>query len=406
MDCWHNETGVIEMNAFYDKHIKGGVDDFIMEHMNKFSELLPEGNGRLLDLGCGTGMLSDFKKNYTYYGADLPHIIYKSAIRNYPKEFFRAWDVTTDDLEWIGEFNIVVLNALIDVMETPLKTLDLILRHAKADIIIHRQEITKEMTKVFMNGSYGGHTYHSIINRDEFLNVLDLNNYAIEKEVNLSFSNWENGGNSFLLKKRDSWALNKMDYTLYDKYFRGKTNGFYIEAGANDGLLQNNTMFFEKYMGWKGILIEPFNELLEKCKENRSGENIFVLAALVREKQKEIDIIFTPSCDGLMSIIDSPKARARIEETGIGMNRCVQTMAYAKTLNEILEKHNPPKIDLLVLDIEGYEAEALKGLNLKKWKIDYILVEELTETDEIKNILKGYERIDKLSDHDYLYKLC
>ena len=36
-----------------------------------------------------------------------------------------------------------------------------------------------------------------------------------------------------------------------------KKNGFFIELGANDGLFQSNTAFFEKEHEWTGILIEP-----------------------------------------------------------------------------------------------------------------------------------------------------
>jgi hypothetical protein len=34
-----------------------------------------------------------------------------------------------------------------------------------------------------------------------------------------------------------------------------KDNGFFIELGANDGLMQSNTAFFEFTRGWTGILI-------------------------------------------------------------------------------------------------------------------------------------------------------
>ena len=50
-----------------------------------------------------------------------------------------------------------------------------------------------------------------------------------------------------------------------------KRNGFFIELGANDGLKQSNTAFFEKEMGWNGILIEPSLEGYEKCKINRKN---------------------------------------------------------------------------------------------------------------------------------------
>lgn len=38
---------------------------------------------------------------------------------------------------------------------------------------------------------------------------------------------------------------------------RSKRNGFFVELGACDGLYLSNTLFFERSMGWKGVLIEP-----------------------------------------------------------------------------------------------------------------------------------------------------
>lgn len=35
--------------------------------------------------------------------------------------------------------------------------------------------------------------------------------------------------------------------------FKNMENGFFIELGANDGLFQSNTAFFEFYRNWKGI---------------------------------------------------------------------------------------------------------------------------------------------------------
>jgi len=58
---------------------------------------------------------------------------------------------------------------------------------------------------------------------------------------------------------------------LQDKLNRiiNKKKGVFIELGANDGLFQSNTVFFEKELGWRGILIEPSLKGYEKCKINR-----------------------------------------------------------------------------------------------------------------------------------------
>jgi hypothetical protein len=45
--------------------------------------------------------------------------------------------------------------------------------------------------------------------------------------------------------------------------------GFFIEAGAFDGINFSNTYYLEKELNWKGILIEPTLERYLSCIKNR-----------------------------------------------------------------------------------------------------------------------------------------
>ena len=75
------------------------------------------------------------------------------------------------------------------------------------------------------------------------------------------------------------------------------------------------------------------------------------------------------------------------------------------TLTNILSKRKIYSLDLAVIDVEGTEQLLLEGLNLKKIKINYICIETYN-FKKINTMLKKnkYYLIDKLSDHDYLYK--
>ena len=50
--------------------------------------------------------------------------------------------------------------------------------------------------------------------------------------------------------------------------FKGKQNGFFIEAGAYDGETYSNSLRFELHLNWTGVLVEPnpdnFDSLLTK----------------------------------------------------------------------------------------------------------------------------------------------
>ncbi len=50
------------------------------------------------------------------------------------------------------------------------------------------------------------------------------------------------------------------------KYLNFK-DGFYIECGANDGVNQSNTWYFEKSLNWKRILIEPNKKSFSELKK-------------------------------------------------------------------------------------------------------------------------------------------
>ena len=50
--------------------------------------------------------------------------------------------------------------------------------------------------------------------------------------------------------------LTNNDKWIVDIY-KGKRNGYFVEAGALDGISGSCTYTLEKYFDWKGILVEP-----------------------------------------------------------------------------------------------------------------------------------------------------
>jgi FkbM family methyltransferase len=186
-----------------------------------------------------------------------------------------------------------------------------------------------------------------------------------------------------------------------------------VELGANDGINQSNTLYFEKNRGWKGVLVEPILHNFLACKLNRSAHTKVFCNGCVSfgYKKKFVDILYS----NLMSIpvnlesdITKPEEHALLGKQFLPLHEeNVLIGAVAKTLNSLLiEADAPNEIDLLSLDVEGAEIEVLKGINFSKFSFKFIIVENRNFL-KIKKYLerKGYEYIDKLSDHDYLFKL-
>jgi FkbM family methyltransferase len=206
-----------------------------------------------------------------------------------------------------------------------------------------------------------------------------------------------------------SYSLNNIDIKL-NEIFQNKKNGFYVELGANDGINQSNTFFFEKFFNWSGILIEPFIDNFKACKVNRSPLNHVVNAACVSNSFKSDTMplmysnLMTIALKGDNDISDREKHAKSGSKFIKGKNFVFNSPT--RTLTSILEESHAPKlIDLLSLDVEGAEIEVLKGLDHSKYRFDYICVES-RELNEMTSYLESqsYKLVRSLSNHDYLFE--
>lgn len=203
-----------------------------------------------------------------------------------------------------------------------------------------------------------------------------------------------------------SYALGYLDFklrTLCD--FQG---GFFVEVGANDGIAQSNTLYFERYLGWRGLLIEAVPELARACATNRPAclvENAALVSAFYPGST-----IPMRYCN-LMSVVSggmkTPEEEERHIERGCRLQQ-VESFpleAPARTLSSILEQHGIEHIDLLSLDVEGYELEALRGIDFYVYKPRLMLIEARYRREIDDYLAPLYEPVAPLSHHDVLYVL-
>lgn len=204
------------------------------------------------------------------------------------------------------------------------------------------------------------------------------------------------------------FGLTKLDKQIVP--FLPKRNGYYVELGANDGVRQSNTLHFEKYKNFSGVLIEPIPQKFEECKKNRSIRNYFSNSACVSFEYKKPTMkllysnLMTTSLEGDSDIAD----RAKHAKSGEHLikEKLYKFEINAKTLNDILiEAGSPHVIDLLSLDVEGSEIEVLKGIDFEKFTFKIICIES-RDLEKIQTLLlaKGYILLKKISFHDYLFK--
>ena len=205
-------------------------------------------------------------------------------------------------------------------------------------------------------------------------------------------------------------SLNQIDKEL--SQLLENRSGFYVEIGANDGISQSNSLFFERKRSWLGVLVEPSPSTFKFLRKNRSSSNNFYNCACVSFDYKDDFIYFYYS--NLMSTtvhsdedFETYKNHAKSGNLYLARNENLGTLRVpARTLESILISSNAPAlIDFFSLDVEGNELEILKGLSHINYRFKYIVV-ETPDFTTISNYLyeNKYKFIKKLSTHDYLFK--
>ncbi len=185
--------------------------------------------------------------------------------------------------------------------------------------------------------------------------------------------------------------------------------GFFVEAGANDGVSESNTYYLERAKGWRGVLVEPIPELYRKCVEERPRSIVFQ-CALVSDGYAEETIEMRTG--HLLSLVrGSPGSPSRDHHADRARDlfgiEPRNVSVPARTLTSILEEVGAGEIDFLSLDVEGYEAEALEGLDFERFAPRFVLTESLGDRAglELRSMLeRRYRCHGELTDRDLLFE--
>lgn len=214
-----------------------------------------------------------------------------------------------------------------------------------------------------------------------------------------------------LFPPRRIYAEKKIHHTL-KRLFVAKP-GYFIEAGANDGIARSNTYYLEKYFGWRGLLVEPIPHRAEECRRNRP-KSITVHSALVSPSFErssveivDMDRMSMIRADGGAIELAAHMARYHDNAARYGKiaPRVVTHDVPAHTLSDLIDANKCPPIDFFSLDVEGLELQVLQGLDFDRHAPTYILVEDWDKSG-VSQYLQGnhYALERRVSGKDALFK--
>jgi len=146
-----------------------------------------------------------------------------------------------------------------------------------------------------------------------------------------------------------------------------RTAGFFLEMGAFDGVHESNSFFFERCLGWTGLLIEANPRMFTRLKDSsmRPRAHKLHMAPSCPSPNSTVEIVATDTTmGGIMSLLPE---RERNADTHVSV--------HCGPLSLYLEELGIKYIDFFSLDVEGAELDVLETIDFNTIKVGVLMVE-------------------------------
>lgn len=185
------------------------------------------------------------------------------------------------------------------------------------------------------------------------------------------------------------------DQILYENYLKDIKEGIFIECGAGNGVSTNNSLVYERELGWKCINIEASPRAFIALERNRPNSFLNLNVGLSNKNGKAV---FNDIGNGNSSFTHKDHQLKAQRKQGIKENKVEVPII---TLKKLVEDYNIPKIDAMVLDVEGHEIEIIEGFKDSPVTPDVICMEYPHVCVELNNGLKDLAEI--MKGHGYFF---
>jgi FkbM family methyltransferase len=191
---------------------------------------------------------------------------------------------------------------------------------------------------------------------------------------------------------------------------------FFVEIGANDGVSFDPLHTYILRNRWRGLLVEPLPDFFLQLKETYKQcnglifENIAVAEKAGYRDMHRIspDVLSNGTLPtwtkGIASFFNDRNALGGSRIPASTFEQIRPHIAVEKvlcdTLDNLFAKHAITKVDVLQIDVEGYDYQVLKQVDFSRFRPSIIRIEWLNLPDDEKSLA-----IQLLKSHGYQIRL-
>ena len=163
------------------------------------------------------------------------------------------------------------------------------------------------------------------------------------------------------------------DRYVAERIFRNRRNGTFVEIGGYDGWEGSNCVFFEKVLGWTGMVVEASPGLVRRIGETRSAR---VVHAAVADRDGTAEFLEVTSGMKQMGGLTDHYPAEQLRRLRRAEGHAETVVAVPATrLDTLLRAHGMKRIDYCSIDVEGAERAVLRSLDFAEFDITALSIE-------------------------------
>jgi FkbM family methyltransferase len=194
-------------------------------------------------------------------------------------------------------------------------------------------------------------------------------------------------------QNRMNKAEGNVDRIIQRRFFSGQGSGIFVDVGAaGPDYLSISALY--RSMGWRVIAIEPNPVFCELHRQK--GYEVLQYACGDHDEDNVgfliVDSHGAPYANGEVSFESFSSLGIKDSYAALKDNLDkMEIQVNLRRLDTILKTHAPDieHLDILSVDVEGWELEVLRGLSIEKYKPRVMVIENLFNAREYRDYMKS-----------------
>ncbi|WP_269584166.1 FkbM family methyltransferase [Roseibium sp. Sym1] len=177
------------------------------------------------------------------------------------------------------------------------------------------------------------------------------------------------------------------DRFVHEEFFTNRTGGTFVDIGGYDGVTGSNTLFFERSLGWNGLLVEPASLPFAIASRSRTCACRRVAAGDGTTTAAFIEVL---SGYTQMSGLETSYDQEMLEVVRRHPEHSEQQVRVeVRTIGELLRDAGIERIDYVSLDVEGGERAVLEAFPFESVPVTAWSIENNTGNPDIARFMAG-----------------